>query len=175
MIYVALLYSIILGAGRRLVMSDLKAIANDVGFKHPRTLLATGNLLFEADDQPVAELERKLEKAFAATLGKHIDIIIRSAPDWQRLAASNPFPVESAAHGDRVCVRVMRQPLSDAGWKLVQDKAGDAEVRCTNGDLWVAFPDQTSTMRLVSHLTTKKLDVGTLRNWNTVHRISEAL
>ena len=172
MTYVALLYSIVLGEGRRLVMGDLKAVAAGLGLHNPRTLLATGNLIFEAEEQPVPELESKLEKAFAKTMGKHIDIIIRSAPDWQKLAAGNPFPHEP---GDQVCLRVMRDPLTDTCWKLVQEKAIDDEVRRVNGDLWIAFAGKPSVSRLPGHLTTKKLGVGTIRNWNTVRRISEAL
>ncbi|TIX36354.1 MAG: DUF1697 domain-containing protein, partial [Mesorhizobium sp.] len=41
--YVALLYSIVLGEGRRVVMSDLKAMAESLGLNNPRTLVATGN------------------------------------------------------------------------------------------------------------------------------------
>lgn len=171
MTYVALLYSIVLGEGRRLVMSDLKAVAAGLGVQNPRTLLATGNLIFEYEEQLVPELESQLEKAFAKALGKHIDIIIRTAPDWQKMAA-NPFPHKS---GDQVCLRIMRDPLTDVGWNLVQEKAIDDEVRRINGDLWIAFAGQPSASRLPSHLTTKKLGIGTIRNWNTVRRISEAL
>jgi uncharacterized protein (DUF1697 family) len=171
MTYVALLYSIVLGEGRRLVMSDLKAVAAGLGFENPRTLLATGNLIFEAEDQPVTGLESKLEQAFAKAMGKYIDIIIRTAPDWRKLAV-NPFPDKP---GDHVCLRIMREPLTDTGWNLVQEKAIDAEVRRINGDLWVAFSGRPSDSRLPGHLTAKKLGVGTVRNWNTVRRINKAL
>lgn len=171
MTYVALLYSIVLGEGRRLVMSDLKAVAAGLGFENPRTLLATGNLIFEAEDQPVTGLESKLEQAFAKAMGKYIDIIIRAAPDWRKLAV-NPFPDKP---GDQVCLRIMREPLTDTGWNLVQEKAIDAEVRRINGDLWIAFSGRPSDSRLPGHLTAKKLGVGTVRNWNTVRRINEAL
>ncbi|TGT25356.1 DUF1697 domain-containing protein, partial [Mesorhizobium sp. M4B.F.Ca.ET.169.01.1.1] len=40
--YVALLYSIGLGEGRRLVMSDFKAMAEGLGFNNIRTLVSTG-------------------------------------------------------------------------------------------------------------------------------------
>jgi uncharacterized protein (DUF1697 family) len=152
-------------------MSDLKAVAAGLGFENPRTLLATGNLIFEAEDQPVAGLESKLEQAFAKAMGKYIDIIIRTAPDWRKLAV-NPFPDKP---GDQVCLRIMREPLTDTGWNLVQEKAIDAEVRRINGDLWVAFSGRPSDSRLPGHLTAKKLGVGTVRNWNTVRRINEAL
>ncbi|RVB67366.1 DUF1697 domain-containing protein, partial [Mesorhizobium sp. M7A.F.Ca.CA.002.03.2.1] len=90
--YVALLYSIILGEGRRVVMADLKAMAEDLGLKNPRTLVATGNLVFEAPATDIADLEQRLEAAFEKTFGRHVDIIVRGAKDWLELAAGTPFP-----------------------------------------------------------------------------------
>ncbi|TIX49920.1 MAG: DUF1697 domain-containing protein, partial [Mesorhizobium sp.] len=75
--YVALLYSIILGEGRRLVMSDLKAMAESLGLKNVRTLVATGNLVFDARAAKIADLEQRLEAAFEKTFGRHVDIIVR--------------------------------------------------------------------------------------------------
>ncbi|HET8728764.1 MAG TPA: DUF1697 domain-containing protein, partial [Alphaproteobacteria bacterium] len=67
--YVALLYSIVLGQGRRLVMADLRAMAEGMGLRAPRTLVATGNLVFGAKEVPVAQLETELETAFERTFG----------------------------------------------------------------------------------------------------------
>ena len=65
--HVALLYSVVLTPERRVVMVDLKAMAEDLGFVAPRTLGASGNLIFEAPGRmPVGTIEQKLEPAFAA-------------------------------------------------------------------------------------------------------------
>ena len=69
--WVALLYSIVLGPGRRVVMADLRALAGELGFERPRTLLATGNLIFEAEAADARAVEARLEPAFAARFGKH--------------------------------------------------------------------------------------------------------
>ena len=48
--HVALLYSIVLAPGRRVVMGELRALAMELGFADPRTVLASGNLAFDADE-----------------------------------------------------------------------------------------------------------------------------
>ncbi len=48
--YIALLYSIVLTPQRRVVMADLKAMAEGLGFTNTRTLAASGNLVFDAPD-----------------------------------------------------------------------------------------------------------------------------
>ena len=66
--WVALLYSVVLGPGRRVRAEDLRSLAADLGFERPRTLLASGNLIFEGEGDARA-IEARLEPAFAARLG----------------------------------------------------------------------------------------------------------
>ena len=166
---VALLHSIVLGEGRRVVMADLRATVESAGFRSPRTLVATGNLVFDADDETVADVEAALETAVARDFGKHVDIIARVADDWIALAAGNPFSDASASEAPNIVVRVMRTPLSKDVLPGLQRHCRDGEkIRVVNGDLWVHFPGKPSTSKLLSALTTKRLGVGTLRNWNTV-------
>lgn len=171
--YVALLHSIVLGPGKRLVMTDLKAMAEALGFRAPRTLVATGNLIFEAEAAPLAEIEDRLETAFRARFGKHVDIILREADAFRRLAAGNPFPEGNAPD---VGIRVMRQPLGPAVLpKLERLATPDIRLALVDGDLWIDFSRKPSETRLLSHLTTKKLGVGTLRNANTINGLAAML
>lgn len=172
--YVALLYSIILGEGRRVVMADLKAMAEGLGLKNPRTLLATGNLVFEARATDIARLEQRLETAFEKTFGRHVDIIVRTAEEWLKLAAGNPFPGDSAAAGDQVAVRVMRKPAPAEGVAALQAYAAEHEkVQLVGGDIWVAFSRERPSSRLLAAMNHKRLGIGTARNWNTVRRLAE--
>lgn len=172
--YVALLYSIVLGEGRRVVMADLKAMAEGLGLKNPRTLVATGNLVFEARATDIARLEQRLETAFEKTFGRHVDIIVRSAEDWLALAAGNPFPAESAETGDQVAVRVMRKPAPVDGVAALQAYAAeDEKVLSVGGDIWVVFSRDRPTSRLLAAMNHKRLGIGTSRNWNTVRKLAE--
>ena len=171
--YVALLHSIVLGPGKRLVMADLKAMAAELGFAHPRTWVATGNLIFESEDAPLAEIETRLETGFHARFGKPVDIILRTAPGWLRLAAQNPFLDGHSAH---VGIRVMRAPLGpDTLAKLEAIATPDMRLALRDGDLWIDFAGEPSEARLLSHLTTRKLGIGTLRNANTVKALAAML
>ncbi|KQU89984.1 hypothetical protein ASD12_27685 [Mesorhizobium sp. Root102] len=172
--YVALLYSIILGEGRRVVMADLKAMAEQLGLKNPRTLVATGNLVFEAPATDIADLEQRLEAAFEKTFGRHVDIIVRNAQNWLTLAAGNPFPAESALVGDQVAVRVMREPAPvDAVAALQAYVAEDEKVVSVSGDIWVVFSRARPSSRLLAATNHKRMGIGTSRNWNTVRRLAE--
>lgn len=172
--YVALLYSIVLGEGRRLVMSDLRAMTEGLGLYNPRTLVATGNLVFETKETEIAALERRLETAFEKTFGRHVDIIVRRADDWLKLAAGNPFPAESAAAAHQVAVRVMRKPVPAEALAALEAYVGnDERMQAVGGDIWIFFSRETPSSRLLAATSHKRLGVGTSRNWNTVRKLAE--
>ena len=171
--YVALLHSIVLSPGRRVVMADLRAMAEGLGFRDPRTLVATGNLIFEADEAPLDGLEVRLEAAFREKFGKPVDIILRSADAFRRLAAGNPF---ADGNGPDVGIRVMRAPLrADVLPMLERYAAPEIRLALVEGDLWIDFSGKPSETKLLSHLTTKKLGIGTLRNANTINGLAAML
>ena len=174
--YVALLYSIVLPDGKRLVMSDLKDMAKDLGLIEPRTILATGNLVFESKATSVPKLEEKLEAAFAGKFGKSIPMIVRTAEDWLKLVRNNPFPEESERDGSLVAVRVQRNPLpASLMAELEPLRMRNERLALVNGDIWFVSPNQLSGSRLYSALTPRKLGVGTFRNWNTTRKLGEML
>ncbi|WP_448952641.1 DUF1697 domain-containing protein [Labrys neptuniae] len=174
--YVALLYSIVLTPQRRVVMEELRAIAAACGFEQPRTLVSTGNLVFEASVRDVTGIEARLEAGFKTHYGKHVDIIVRSAENWQQTVAGNPFPAEAERDGGLVVARVMRSPLDDGVLEnLSRYCDGGEKLALVDGDLWIAFPGRPSESRLLGALTTKRLGIGTARNWNTIRGLGDML
>ena len=95
--WVALLYSITVGGGSRVVMKDLRDLAESLGFERPQTLLATGNLIFNSEAGDAGAVEARLEPAFAAAFGRAVAIIVRDAAAWPALVRGNPFPEASRA------------------------------------------------------------------------------
>nr|MBA3835646.1 DUF1697 domain-containing protein [Sphingomonas sp.] len=58
--YVALLRAVNVGGTSKLPMTELRKIAEDLGFENPRTYIASGNLLFSSDREE-AEVRSLLE------------------------------------------------------------------------------------------------------------------
>lgn len=174
--YVALLYSIVLGGGRRLVMAELKALAAELGLADPRTVVATGNLVFDAPRAAPRRLESRLEPAFAARFGRHVDIIVRTAGDFRRIVAANPFPAESEIDPAHVIAQVSRAPMAPEAVQALASHAVEGErVAVAAGTLWLWLPHGVARSKLASAVTPKWLGVGTARNWNTMRKIAELL
>ena len=175
--YVGLLYSVVIDQTRRVAMADLRRIAEELGHANVRTLVSTGNLVFESAETAVPAIESALERAFAAFHGKHVDIIVKAAPDWRRLVASNPFPAASEAEPDRVGVRVMREPADAALLDFLRPYQTDGErVAIIDGHVWVHYRGQPSLSKLAGQLTPRRMGgIGTARNWNTIRRLGDML
>lgn len=174
--HIALLHSITIGGGRRLVMADWRAMMESIGLKRPQTLIATGNAAFESDQATIGQLEKRLETAFEESFGRHVDTIVKTAAHWRRLTKGNPFPEEAERDGTRVAVRIMRKALDDAALEALTPYAIQGErLRVVDGHLWIHFEQDPVRSRLVSQLTTRRLGAGTVRGWSTVRRLNEMI
>ena len=98
--------------GVRAPVSELRAMAADMGLKSPRTRLASGNLVVESDKAPTA-LEADIEVAMEKTFGLKVAAMVRSPEQWAALVAANPFPGEAAAHPAKVVAMVMKDGIKD--------------------------------------------------------------
>src|SRR5262245_48849994 len=93
---IALLRGINVGGKAMVAMAELRELFAELNFAHARTLLQSGNVVFEAPSARIgAALERKLEASAAKRFGRPIDFFLRSAKDWTGVIANNPFPAEA--------------------------------------------------------------------------------
>jgi uncharacterized protein (DUF1697 family) len=72
-------------------MPALRAAFEAAGFTDVRTVLGSGNVVFDARAASGAALERRAEKAMAAELGRTFDPFVRPAAALQELVDSDPF------------------------------------------------------------------------------------
>lgn len=103
----------------------------------------------------------------------HVDIIVRSDCTWMALCSTNPF---KDGNGDQVIVRVMRLPVDPEKVEALKPLMTEGQrIAVVGGDLWIDFAGKPSQSKLLSALTTKRLGVGTMRNWNTVRGLTEMI
>ena len=170
--YVALLFSIGIGDGRRLLMADWRTMMEEIGLNQPRTLIATGNAVFATHETSARRLEREPARRGIQTAvrvpGRHDRADCRGVSAHVK---GKPFPEESARNGSRVLVWIMREPLADAAVELKHYLTQGERIQVVRGDLWVHFQEDPNRSRLMPVLGSKRLGIGTVRNWNTVRRL----
>ena len=110
--YVAFLRGINLGK-RRLSMSRLKAVFEELEFDQVETFIASGNVLFRSEPTEVGRLESRIAGHLAMSLGYTVDTFVRSADEVVAIARAKIFP-EQDQDGITMHVGFMHQPLAPA-------------------------------------------------------------
>jgi len=173
--YVALLRAVNLAGRNTVAMSDLRAWIEDLGFANPRTLLNSGNVVFEGPKMAVDRLETRLEAEAKKALNIDTPFVIRTGADLERVIARNPFPKESTSDPGHLLVIFAKTELVASNVKTLQDAiVGRERVRADGRHLYAVYPDGVGRSKLTAALIDKKLGVaGTGRNWNTVLKLKE--
>ena len=175
--FVALLRAVNLGPHNKVSMADLKAIAERAGLSEARTLLQSGNLVFQAKTKPSAALEKLLETALAKELELKTPVVVRSAAEWRAAIDDNPFTKQADSDpGHLVLMPLKAKPEKTAVAELVKAIVGREQVKLVGQQLYLVYPDGIGESKLTSALIEKKIAVsGTGRNWNTVQKIAALL
>jgi uncharacterized protein (DUF1697 family) len=174
--YIALLRAINV-AGRNLVaMSDLRDMLGELGFTNVQSLLQSGNLVFQGGKKTNAALEKLLETESAQRLNISADYLVRTAAEWQKVVAANPFPEEAESDPGHLVVMALKQTPKAAAVEALRVAIRGREKVCAVGpQLYAVYPDGIGRSKLTNALIKKHLATrGTARNWNTVLKLLAA-
>ena len=157
--------------GKRTVKSaDLKAAFEAMGFDNVKTLLASGNVLFDA--KPSKTLQTTIEKALEERFGFAIGTVLRSVDELKAMVVADPFGGRVEGHDQKLYVMMFAEDLpGDLALTGVKDDyevipGGPREIYL------VGFrkPDGTYSagglLLIEKQLPKRKL--VTTRNWNTI-------
>ena len=159
--------------GVRAPVDQQRAMAEAMGLKNPRTLLASGNLVVESGETP-AVLEGDIEAAMDKTFGLKIAAMVRTPEQWSDLIAANPFHAEAAAHPAKVLAMVMKDGIKPGALEACRELAeGGEEVEAVDGVLYFWLPSGQGQSGIFKRATPRMLGMGTGRNWNTVLKLAE--
>ena len=162
-------------AGRKLVaMAELKAMLAELGFAEARTLLSSGNVVFDAWGQTGAALEAKLEAAAETRFGLATDWHVRTAAEWAAAVAANPFPAFAERDPSHLVIAPAKsEPAADAVAALQASVVGREEIRAVGRQLYITYPDSISDSKLTLAVIERRLGVrATGRNWNTALKLA---
>lgn len=146
-------------------MPALKSCFEVEGFSDVRTLLSSGNVVFNARSLSIGTLERRAEKAMQSGLGRSFDTIVRSTDYLQELIESDPFAEFSLPPTAKRVITFLRRP-AEANVKLPVERDGASILKLTGSEVLAAYvpgPKGPVFMRLLERtfgtsITTRTLD-----------------
>ena len=176
-LHVALLRAVNVGGTGKIAMAALKTWAEGLGFTSVRTLLQSGNLVFDAGGKAGHALEALLEAEAASTLALRTTFLVRDRREWGEAIAANPFPQAARDDpGHLVLMALTQAPAAEAVKALKSAVKGPEVVAAGTRHLYITYPDGMGQSKLTIGLIEKMLGSrGTARNWNTVLKLETAL
>src|SRR5215471_12112136 len=89
-------------------MTDLRTLLESLGYAAVRTLLQSGNVVFETRAGNSAALERVLEDETEKGCSLRVNYCVRSAAEWRAIIAANPYPKEARNDPARLVVMCLK-------------------------------------------------------------------
>ena len=155
----------------------LRRVFEKLGFANVKTVVSSGNVVFESPSRSVRKLEDRIEEALPKELGFKSTTIIRSQKQLQQLVDKNPF--KSREHSQKSSLNVTflkKKRKKDKKFPYEKDTREYRLLEMYDGAICSVI-DLTSakTPDLMVWLEKKFGKEITTRTWKTVERILKAM
>ncbi|MDB6107361.1 MAG: hypothetical protein JWO52_7360 [Gammaproteobacteria bacterium] len=154
-------------------MSQLRECFEAAGCTNVKTVLGSGNVVFQARSKSRSALERQLEAAMQKDLGRVFATTLRSIDELAALVASDPYKTfRLAPNSKRIVTLLHVKPKSRMKLPIELD---GARILCVKGteifSAYVPSPQGPVFMSLIEKTFGKDL---TTRTWDTVGKVVKA-
>ena len=151
-------------------MPALKLALERAGFTDVRTLLSSGNVVFEARKQKSELLEKKVEAAVAAEVAKAFMTFVRPVAMLEAMLASDPFAKFQLAPNAKRVVTFVREQVVPTKLKLPIELDGARILTARDCEVFTAYTPHARGpvfMQLLERTLGKQ---NTTRTWDTVRK-----
>jgi uncharacterized protein (DUF1697 family) len=172
--YVAFQLGINVGK-RQVKMAKLKELLEKAGYTNVRTLLASGNVVFDTDKNNPKMIADRLHDLLTEAFGFEIKNIVRTIDEIKQLIARDPFKTISVTPATRLYVTFLTDPVmtdldipyesENKTYRILQVTDKEVVSVLTVTKNW----GSTDAMAILSKTFGKKF---TTRNWNTILKIA---
>jgi uncharacterized protein (DUF1697 family) len=170
-IQIALIRGINVGPAKRVAMADFRTHLEEAGFTTVRTLLNSGNVVFDSPDTNTTTSAQRIEAVLLNQMGVSARTIVLSAAEIVDIIHENPL-IDTVSDPSRLLVAVFSQasdrqrisPLTQKDWAPEALAVG---LRACY--LWC--PDGVIASRLSTEINKVLGHQVTSRNWTTMQKL----
>lgn len=171
--YAAFLRGINVGGKNIIKMDSLKQSFEVLDFKNVKTLIQSGNILFDSDISNKNSLTKKIEDRLKKDFGNEIKVMLRTLTELRKAEQTNPFN-NYKKNGDAkfyVCF-LYELPKIKIRAGYYEKEACDILAIKDKDVFIVSLPTKNGRYGFPNNLTEKELGTySTTRNWNTVCKL----
>lgn len=169
--YVALLRGINVGTAKRVAMADLRQLMQDLGFSDVRTLLNSGNAVFESNKGTTATYAKAIESGINKRFGFSAPTIVLDEHQLLEIIKANPL-LKVATDPARLLIAFVSSPSVFASvQELKAANFAPEQVVIGKQAAYLWLPEGVAESELAKAFDRITNKATTLRNWTTVLKI----
>jgi uncharacterized protein (DUF1697 family) len=168
---IALLRGINVGRAKRIAMADLRKLLTDLGFADVRTLLNSGNVVFDCEARDARLSANRIEEALVMRLGVAARVTVLDAEQLDGVVIDNPL-CELASDDSRLLVAVLNNPADRTKLEVLTHQDWQPEAFALGR--WAAYiwcADGVLASRAAAAMGKAVGDAVTTRNWTTINKL----
>lgn len=174
--FVAFLRGINVGGNRKIKMEELKKAFESLDYKNVKTILATGNVIFETPTKNTL-LTKSIEEKLESNFGFRITVIVRPMKALQKLIKKDPFRKISLTPHTRLYITFLPDKAREKSSLQIpyESLAKDFTIILVSPTEVCSVLVLSETHRTTDAMTVLEKEFGrdiTTRNWNTVKKIA---
>jgi len=154
-------------------MPELKRCFEQAGFGNVKTVLASGNVVFDSRAGSELALARRIEAAMDKHLDRNFYTIVRSVDVLRELIESDPYKAYRLSADAKRIVTFLRQPRKPVP-TLPAEVEGARILAVDGSEIFTAYvpqPGNPAFMRLIEKTFGAEI---TTRTWDTVKKCAAA-
>lgn len=173
--YISILRGINVSGQKKIIMKDLKALYEKVGFTNVITYIQSGNVLFNADESlSEKEIIKRIEDAIVEVYQFHVPIIIRTVDELEKVVTENPYFTEENDIERLYISFLAEDPSEQALENLKKYDFPPEKYHVTGRTVYISCPNGYGNTKLSNNFFESKLKVlATTRNWKTTNKLIE--
>lgn len=170
--YVAFFRGINVGGHHKVPMSRLKQLLVESGYKHPISILNSGNIIFENRKKSTSEMEDQLEVLLKNEFGFEVPTIVKNAESLKDLYTTSPFN-DVGSKELKHFITFLKNPKSKIPDLPIYSEDGFFKIIAIQDNVVLSMLD-LSNSKTVKAMKVLEDHFGkdiTTRNWNTLSRL----
>lgn len=169
---IALLRGINVGRAKRVAMADLRKVLSDMGYSDVRTVLNSGNVVFDCNSGDAADSASRIEDALVLKLGVPAKVTVLDAAELAEIVEQNSLKAVASDHS-RLLVAVLNRPQEDRDKlePLARQSWQPEAFALGRYAAYIWCPDGVLASRAAAAMGKELGDAVTSRSWSTISKL----
>lgn len=174
--YISILRGINVSGQRKILMTDLKEIYEQLNLKAVSTYIQSGNVLFKTEQKlTIQQLVGNIEQAIQKKYTFEVPVLIRTFTEMKKVLENNPFLKEPTIDIEKLYVTFIKEMPDRSNSEILKDIdfSPDWFIRIER-EIFLYCPGGYGNTKLTNNLFERKMKTNaTTRNWKTVKKLVE--